>query len=172
MNRNIHGLSDQTNEAILEVVRRKFLSEADTNPHLYHQIDIQRCRSEDWQIERFVIDKGSSDEALKALTTAMRWKKSFGIHDRDHKYFPKEFFLIFGYQRPSVDREGKLCKWTHQNVYRKISDFDPLVKQFVAYHFELVDRIAGNKGLITVADSKVRPMHHAAMQTSNKMAFL
>ena len=100
-------------------MRQKFLIDVDTNPELYRPIDVKRCRSEDWQTERYVIDKKDTELALKALITAMRWKKRFGVHQRDHKYFSKKFFLSHGYQKYSVDKERRVVTWAHQHVYKK-----------------------------------------------------
>ena len=155
MSKNIYGLTDLTNEAVVEVIRRKFLSEADTNPNLYDPIDVQRCRSEDWQIERFLIEKGTPDEALGALIRAMKWKKSFGVHERAHHYFPREMFLIFGNEKFSRDRGGTLCSWGVNRNYKKIPELSKLIKQYIVFQMERGDRKAGNKGIITISDCNV-----------------
>ena len=91
MSKNIYGLTDLKNEAIVEVIRRKFLLEANTDGQFYHPIDVERVRTEDWQIERFVLENGSEDQALRALITAMKWK-SLSVFTKDNKnIFLKNF---------------------------------------------------------------------------------
>src|ERR1700743_3735740 len=111
MSADIRGLTDISNQTIVAEIRQRFLTEVDTNPHLYHDIDVERVRCEDWQIERFVIDYQSCDKAYEALIKALQWKKSYGIHDRSHSYFPKEFPIIFGNVSYSRDKEGRVVRW-------------------------------------------------------------
>jgi hypothetical protein len=55
-------MNDKNTKAI-ENIRTKFLTEFETNPQLYHQIDVEGVRSENWQTERFILDTESEDEA-------------------------------------------------------------------------------------------------------------
>jgi hypothetical protein len=148
----IFSLKDVKNEVLVKEIRQKFLLEAETNQNLYHTIDIERCRSEDWQIERFIIDKGTPDEAFKALVSAMQWKKSSGIHERTDKYFPRELPLIFGNLKPSRDKQGQVVVWANSVKYRKIPELNFLFENYNAFLMESVDRIAGNMGYISVSD--------------------
>ena len=121
MSADIHGLTDISNQTIVAEIRQKFLTEVDTNPHLYHDIDVERVRCEDWQVERFVIDYQSCDKAYEALIKALQWKKSYGIHDRSHSYFPKEFYLIFGSY--GHDSEGRVVRWSMPVIIAKSTTF-------------------------------------------------
>ncbi|XP_054163782.1 uncharacterized protein LOC128961558 [Oppia nitens] len=154
MKQNINGLKDLTNEVKVEVIRRRFLHEADAKPQLFHEIDVKRVRTEDWQIERYLTSNGSADEALNSLITALEWKKSFGLHERNHKYFPKEMFKIYSYEKPSVDKNGRLALWGRQRKYKNHPEFDQLFRQFMAYLIESVDRQAGNRGWTIVYMAK------------------
>ena len=150
----IYSLTDFSNKAVVEAIRKRFLLEIDTNPYLYDPIDVERCRSEDWQIEKFLLEKGTPDEAYKALVKAMKWKKSFGVHQRDQRY-PKEFYEILNFERYSVNKQGQTCVWIVLRNYRKVSEFKELFQQFSAYLFESLDRLVGNASFITMVDAQV-----------------
>ena len=42
-------------------------------------------KTNSWRVERYVLVHKTEDEALKAFTTTMEWRKSFGINDLDEK---------------------------------------------------------------------------------------
>jgi hypothetical protein len=137
---------DSKNIVIIEKFRKKFLNDSEANPKLYHQIDVERVRSENWQIERFILEIEAEDKAYKALTDAMKWKKSFGIHERNDKYFPKEFFLVFDLEISGRDKEGRLVIWNSDKNFKKMSNMSLIFKQFFAHQIEKIDRLAGDKG--------------------------
>ena len=60
------------NLEIIEKLRQKFLNEFETNAQLYHQIDVERVRNENWQIERFILDTDSEDKAYRQLTKCLQ----------------------------------------------------------------------------------------------------
>ena len=138
---NVHGL------------RNKFLAEYESMPDLYHPIDAERVGTEDYQVRRFLLSSNNDQhKAYQQLTKALKWKKSFGIHDRIDDYFPKEFRLIFGHEKYSRDRKGRLVVWTQEDRYRKIADLSPLVEQYHAHQMEKLDREAGPNGYVSVCE--------------------
>jgi hypothetical protein len=157
---------DDKNMKAIENIRTKFLTEFETNPQLYHQIDVERVRSENWQIERFILDTETEDEAYKALTKSLQWKNSFGLHERNDQYFPKEFFIIFGLEKHSRDKSGRIVMWNSLKNYRKISELSLLFQQFLAHQIEKLDREAGNKGWISVNDANGTGMTNVDMSLS------
>lgn len=149
---NVNDITDPKNKDSVQRIRQRFVAEADDKPQLYHRIDVSRVRSEDWQIERFILDTHTEDEAFKMLAKAMQWKHSFGIHERTDHYFPKEFFDIFGSEQLSTDREGRLAYWAVHRTFKKIAELTPLMLQFLAHQIEKIDRKAGNRGWLSVND--------------------
>ncbi len=81
----------------------------------------------------------------------MKWKKSFGLHQRNDQYFPKKFIIIF--EKYSRDRLGRIVVCNLPNNYRKIPKLSFLVQQFLAHQMEKLDSAAGNKGWILVYDA-------------------
>jgi len=154
------------NIEVIEKLRRKFLTESEANQQLYHQIDIERVRTEDWQIERFILDTDSEDEAYKSMTKALQWKNSFGLHDRNNEYFPKEFYMIFSLEKFSRDKNGRIVMWNSLKNYHKVSDLSLLLQQFLAHQFERLDREAGHLGWISVNDCSGTGMSNVDMSLS------
>ena len=134
------------NEEIVRRLRDRFLAQCVSNPGIYHPIDVERVRSEDWEVRRYVVNFDTEDEAYEELTRTLKWKKSFGLHDRSDDYFPKELHIIFGHENYSYDRKGLVVKWNTEDRYRKIGDLSPLIQQFCAHQLEQLDRNAGANG--------------------------
>ena len=80
-------------EAIANL-RSKFLAEAQQNPNKFHPKDVERVKTNDWPIERFLLVNKSEDSALAALTKTMEWRKSYGVNDFTDESFPEEVYKI------------------------------------------------------------------------------
>jgi hypothetical protein len=87
------------------------------------------------------------------LIESLKWKKSFGLHEYNDQYFPKEFFTIFGPEKYSRDRLGRIVAWNLLNNCRKIPELSSIVQQFLAHQMVKLDCAAGNKGWILVYDA-------------------
>ena len=75
-------------------IRSKFLADAQQNPDKYHQKDVERVKTNDWPIERFLLVNKSEDTALAALIKTMEWRKSYGVNDFTDESFPEEVYKI------------------------------------------------------------------------------
>lgn len=144
----------QLNEK-LSRVREKFEQELITNGHLYHSIDIERVRNEQWQVERFLIDQQPNDdenEAFKALCKSLQWKKSFGIHERCDQSFAKELWELCSVEINGRDYKGRVIQWESIRNQRKFKELKLIAQQFVAHNIERLDRMAGSDGFILVSN--------------------
>ncbi|XP_054155748.1 motile sperm domain-containing protein 2-like [Oppia nitens] len=142
-------------------LRTRFLAEAESEPDKYHQIDIDRIRSDDWQLERFLIghrdeddEDSQMDKAYDALARAMHWKQTFGIHERQDRYFPREFLEFTKTQCFGRDREGRLIQWEKVCNHRSIGEMSAVTKQFIGHLMEKTDREVGRHGFILVSDTQ------------------
>ena len=75
-------------------IRNKFLADAQQNPNKYHQKDVERVKSNDWPIERFLLVNKSEDTAFAALIKTMDWRKSYGVNHFTDDSFTEEVFKI------------------------------------------------------------------------------
>ena len=139
----------------IATIRAEFEKELSSNIHLYHPIDIERVRSEDWQVKRFIIDQPDGDvsKAFAALCRSLQWKKSFGLHDRTDEYFPKEIWELNAIEIYGRDKEERVIQWEAIRNQRSFKELSLIVRQFVAHNMERVDREAGETGFILITDA-------------------
>ena len=142
----------QNNRLIVEQIRKKLMKEIEQNRSEYHNIDVEKVETNDWEIERFVMEYKTEDKTYEALVRALKWKKWFGVHDRSDDYFPKEFYEVFERECFGRDRDGRLIQWESQRNDQKISGFQELYKQFLAHIINRVDREAASDGFTLVSD--------------------
>ena len=147
------GEMSNNDEGGVNRLRFRFAINYDFDEDLYHINDVHRVHNEDWQVRRFLINCYNEEEkAYEQLTKALKWKKSFGVHDRSDDYFPKEFYLLFNHEKFSRDHFGRVVNWNIENRYRRIPGFSQLIEQFLAHLLEKLDREAGPNGWITFND--------------------
>lgn len=148
----------ELNEKIIRI-REKFEQELITNGHLYHSIDIERVRTEQWQVERFLIDQQQQpnlndyeNEAFNALCKSLQWKKSFGVHERCDQSFAKELWELCSVEINGRDYKGRVIQWESIRNQRKFKELELIARQFVAHNIERLDRMAGPDGFILVSN--------------------
>ena len=81
---DIYEKSKSIPKSVIEEVRQKFLELAKQNPDLYYAADVERVKSDDWTIRRYVYRDNSEPDVqkgLEALDKAMKWRKEFGVLD-------------------------------------------------------------------------------------------
>ena len=157
--------SQQSIEATVQTLRERFLIECENNEHLYHELDVKRVRTDDWQIERFVINHNNEDKAYEALVKALQWKKSFGVHDRTDLYFPEEYYEFIDTYSYGRDKEGRLIQWEKNRNERNNSEFNLLSKQFIAHIMEKNDTSEHRKGFVIVTDTNGSGLSNINMET-------
>lgn len=137
----------------IATLRQKFEDEVSENPSLYHQVDIERVRTEEWQVKRYLLAKKNNEaEAFDAMIKALQWKQSIGLHERTDQSFPYELYTLNCVEVNGRDNQGRLIQWEafrNQRVFKEISD---LIKQFLAHCLERVDRLCGESGFVLVID--------------------
>lgn len=135
------------------LVREKLLAEIQKKPNKYYPEDIEMLKNDDWWTLRFVKwNRCNEEKSLKQMITAFRWRKSFGILDRDLKDLPIEFAkaaAIFPYGR---DYKGRQVIYLRVKVYRKISQLTLYFQQFVAGILNHVDMDASDEGYVFLFD--------------------
>ena len=89
---------------VIESIRRRFLAK---NPNMFHPIDVDRVKTNDWPIVRFLLANKIEDTAFAALIKTMEWRKSYGVNDFTDESFPEEVFKIgetFRHRQRSVSQ--------------------------------------------------------------------
>lgn len=137
----------------VETLRKRFLEDVEKNPNLYHKIDIERVKTEEWQVRRFLEEfNGDIDKAYELLIKAMRWKKEFGIHERDDQHFPKELWELTCADVCGRDRKGRYIQLEvirNQTHWKELHLID---RQFLVHNLERLDRMSGETGFVLLMD--------------------
>ncbi|OTF72976.1 motile sperm domain containing 2-like protein [Euroglyphus maynei] len=141
----------------IDRIRQRFEKELETNGEQYHPVDIERVRNEQWQVERFVTDDiyqlDDDDGPFKALCDSLKWKKTFNVHDNNEQSFPKEFYELNEVEINGRDNDGHLIQWEATRNQRKFKELETVIREFMAYCLERLDRTAGRDGFIYVTDN-------------------
>lgn len=103
----------------IESLRARFEAELVRNASRYHEIDVERVRTEEWQVKRFLLRYDhNEDKAFEAMLAALQWKKEFGIHDRTDQDFPRELYEITMLEVCGRDRQGRVIQWERYRDHR------------------------------------------------------
>ena len=123
------------------------MAETKAHPQLYCKEDIECVESNDWQIQRFILEqKSNAEAALKSLITAMQWRKSFGVRQLNDQSFPEEFYrsgamIIYG-----RDRKDAKIMIIRANIHKKLAEWNEYIKKFFVYNIEKIDFDNDGKG--------------------------
>lgn len=151
--------SEVTSAEAVARLRARFETEVLSHPSTYHPIDIERVRTENWQVRRFlqytpvVTNEDHETTAFNALCRALAWKKSYGLHDRTDATFPLENWSLNSVEIAGRDRQGRPIQWETMHNQVVFKEVRWLTKQFVAHCFEKIDREAGEAGFVAITDS-------------------
>lgn len=134
-------------------IRRRFEKDLLFNSSAYDPIDIERVRSEEWQVRRFLLAaNGSTEKAYQKLTEALSWKKRHRVHQLVESDYPKEMFEMLRIESLGFDHEGSALLWESYRYQGSFPELDKMAKSLIALMLEKVDRIGGEKGFIILAD--------------------
>ncbi|XP_074600680.1 motile sperm domain-containing protein 2-like [Brevipalpus obovatus] len=132
----VHG-SDEDLTGSVEKVREMFLQEAQENPNFYDPIDIDRVRTDDYTVRRFVQNqRGDVEKGFNMLMSAMKWRKSFGVNDIKPSDFPKEYFETGEGHLYVKDKNDVYLVYLRVKLHKKITELTPLSQKYLVYLIE------------------------------------
>lgn len=161
----------EASTAAVARLRARFETEVLNHPNTYHPIDIERVRTENWQVLRFLLYTPPANDdhettAFNALCRALAWKKSYGLHDRTDATFPLENWSLNSVEIAGRDRQGRPIQWETMHNQVVFKEVRWLTKQFVAHCFEKIDRLAGDAGFIAITDSTGAGMNNIDLEVT------
>ena len=124
----------------VEQIKPNILHEINQQPHLYHPKDINKIKTSDAFIQRFITEhqspkKNNWEEIVAVIIESLKWRKEFGLNDIDPKMFPKEFYdlkvFCMGQTGPK-----EFMVYTTARRFRKFDGLQDRILQFVVYCFE------------------------------------
>ena len=121
-------------------IRKVLLEDYQTNNQSYDECDVQRVRDNDWTVLRFLKSNHMNEEsALKSLTEAMQWRKTFGVNTTTDDYFPTDFYKIGGIFEYQTDKEGLPLLYFRVCVHHKVAELSEMIKQFFVHQVNKID---------------------------------
>ncbi|KAH9404374.1 hypothetical protein TYRP_000196 [Tyrophagus putrescentiae] len=147
------------------LIRSRFEEELKKNSSLYDPVDIKRVRTEDWQIQRYLLDSNNEiDSAYQNLLRTLAWKKSFGLHQFKLSDFSSEIYDIYCFEIYSKDKFNRIILSESYKRQKYFSELDQLVRNIIAYQIEKADRLAfengPENGVIYLGDFTDTPVLH------------
>ncbi|XP_054163365.1 motile sperm domain-containing protein 2-like [Oppia nitens] len=152
---NSYEVSQKIADSLISELRQKFLELVAKNPELYYDKDIEKIKSKNWSIQRFLNHhKSNVDKALDGLDSAMKWRKSFGVLELSEKDFPREVFQSAPLFLYGKDLNGAQLMIMRGKVTRKIKSWIPMAQKFFIYLIEKADLADSGKGVTLLLDCK------------------
>lgn len=154
LNRNENNDSSSDYSDKIANVRNKFLNHYRNDPKLFHETDINMIMENEWWTLRFIKwQRGNEEKALKQMIEAFKWRKSFGINDRDAKDLPIEFAKTAALFPLGTDYKGRNVIYLRVKVYRKIQVLNDFFRQFTAGVINYVDQKSDRNGFVFMFDA-------------------
>lgn len=154
-NRISRILSSCTDDEVA-FVRTRFLDEAESNPDLYDPIDVERCRTDEWTIKRFIAyRKHNLESASETIINSMRWRKENEASSLKQTDFPAEFFWVGECHVYGRDKNNVVLVFLRVKYHKPMSEFNPLIKKYLIWLMERMDeeiRLRGANGWALVYD--------------------
>ena len=154
--------NDNNNNNYHEQKGNNSLCSSSSSSTLYHPVDLDRVRCEDWQIQRYLIDcVGDVQEAYHCLLRTLQWKKKFGVHELSITDFPSEFYQLFKIEdntTAGTDPDGLPIFTEYFASQRCYPELQQCFRQLIVAWIERMDRLAGEKGIVYLGDLSNTPI--------------
>ena len=149
---SIHYSSEADDKkAMTEKVRKSFAEKAKSSAGDFEASDVEKVRTNDKFIERYIADTRDDAEALKKLIATMKWRKSFGVKNMKDSDFPAEIFKIgFSSVLNNKDKEGRPILFYMFKRWRRSPELVDLMTRYNVYNLEKASA-QSNFGAINIA---------------------
>lgn len=142
---------ENLHEKIAEV-RSHILDLYNENKELYDENDIKRILHEDYLIERDLLIRKSIKDTKEMLPAALRFRKELNVSKLKAVDFPLEFHKLAIVFHSGYDKEGNGLIYLRLKHYRRVKELEHLIKQFLLYHIDELDKKTQQKGMAIVMD--------------------
>ncbi|XP_054156832.1 motile sperm domain-containing protein 2-like [Oppia nitens] len=138
----------------VQELRHCFLTERYAKqPELYDECDIQKLRSTDWPVWRFLrTERYNAETALEKLDRCLRWRRESDINYKRGEDVPKEFYEIGGMFTYNEDRDGTCVIYMRIKVNLKIARLNRYIKDFMTFVIDRVDQRTNESGFVVLID--------------------
>ena len=148
---------------IISEVRNQFLEISAKNGNLFEAIDVERVRSNEFAVKRFVLwNNYDLNKSVKQLVEAMKWRKDNAINGLTAQDIPREFFLAGALYKAGKSKDGLSVVYFRAKTVLKIKKLEPMIQLMTTYMINTLDMELNGKGALVVAD-----MSGLTMKNSN-----
>lgn len=125
----------------VNLIRQRILEQSSSASADYEPSDLELIRTNDWQIQRFLLEaKMNTEQACKQLTAALEWRKKVGVVWQRADDFPAEYYRSAYIREYGRDVNGAQVILFRANIHRKVgSEWSERLKQFFVYQMEQID---------------------------------
>ena len=124
----------------LDTVRQKLLQDVNDNPDLYDSLDIERCKTDEWTVKRFICyKKHNIEEASSALIKSMRWRKEWSASSLKNTDFPQEFYWTGESHIYGRDKNNTSLVFLRVRYHKCLPDYYDITKKYLIHIMDLMD---------------------------------
>lgn len=150
-------ITDSTPNAAPEViakVRELVNVQFDENPNLFDPTDIERFRTSDWTVTRFLLRKqNNAEEAAKMIISCAKWRHRLGMPQWKDSDFPREFYNLGGVFPYAQDLLGNTVIYIRAKLYdKKLTCIQDLFQRYIIHIANRVDNERDGRGWAIVFD--------------------
>lgn len=132
---------------LVRELRDRILTECQLNEGLYAKKDIEKCKHDQWFVERFLLrQKLDLDKAFDMLKRTMRFKNESLAHSIRREDWPAEFYQVGGLFAYEEDRKGNKMLYIRLKIHRKIPEIQLVLQAFLFHNIDYLDELANGKG--------------------------
>lgn len=132
---------------LVDELRYKILKDNEENPGWYSQLDIQKCRNDQWFLQRFLLrQKLDVEAAFNMMRKALRFRNESLTHSIKRHDFPVEFYQTAGLFPYEEDRKGNKMLYIRVKVHRKIHEINSVLQAFLYHNINYCDELAKGRG--------------------------
>lgn len=136
---------------LVKELREKIVKHHEENPGLCAQTDIERCKTDDWHLARFLLrHKLDLEAALDMLKRQLRFKNESLYNTIRPEDFPAEFYQVGGMFTHETDRKGNRMLYIRVKVHRKLPEIEAALHGYVLYNIQRVDELANGRGKLFI----------------------
>ena len=146
---DIYNKTAKISKDLIEEVRQKFLERVDKNPDLYYNEDVERVKTDDWTVRRYLYRFNKEPDVntgLEALDKAMKWRKSFGVLDFKDSDLVKEGLMAGGILLYGKDLNGSQLLILRGKTAKKSKTWRPYMDRVIVHYLEKADKENTGKG--------------------------
>lgn len=111
------------------------------SPDKYYAEDVERMRTSDWAIKRFIPDDSPEliDKISESIDSCLKWRKDYGIREIQMTSFPAEFFAIGLFELGRNGEDGRTVIYIRGNKYKKLTELTEHFERFGSCLYETLD---------------------------------